>query len=86
MIACVWYMKTWEIDVRWGMIYETPHTHETGSNQYQGQQRGARFDSSARYVILLEPQSRFGDKPVKFQVVRPQNGTAVLRGLKHDCR
>ena len=30
---------------------------------------------------LLDPQSRFGDKPVKFQVVCPQNGTAVLEGL-----
>ena len=29
----------------------------------------------------LEPQSRFGDKPLKFQVVCPQNGTAVLKGL-----
>ena len=29
----------------------------------------------------LEPQSRFGDKPLKFQVVCPQNGTAVLQGL-----
>ena len=29
----------------------------------------------------LEPQSRFGDKPVKFQIVCPQNGTAVLKGL-----
>ena len=30
---------------------------------------------------LLEPQSRFGDKPLKFQVVCPHNGTAVLKGL-----
>ena len=29
----------------------------------------------------LEPQSCFGDKPPKFQVVCPQNGTAVLEGL-----
>ena len=29
----------------------------------------------------LEPQSRFGDKLFKFQVVCPQNGTAVLKGL-----
>ena len=29
------------------------------------------------------PQSHFGDKPVKFQVVCPQNGTAVLKGLRH---
>ena len=30
-------------------------------------------------LTLLE--SRFGDKSVKFQVVCPQNGTAVLKGL-----
>ena len=32
-------------------------------------------------LTLLEPQSRFGDKPVKFQVVLSPNGTAVLKGL-----
>ena len=32
-------------------------------------------------LTLLEPQSRFGDKPLKFQVPCPQNGTAVLKGL-----
>ena len=31
-------------------------------------------------TLLLEPQSRFGDKPAKFQIVCPQNGTAVLKG------
>ena len=30
----------------------------------------------------LEPQSPFGDKPVKFQVVCPRNVTAVLKGLR----
>ena len=30
-------------------------------------------------LTLLEPESRFGDKPFKFQVVCPQNGTAVLK-------
>ena len=34
----------------------------------------------SRGLTLLEPQSRFGDKPRKFQVVCPQNGTAVLKG------
>ena len=29
----------------------------------------------------LEPQSRFGDKPLKFQEACPQDGTAVLNGL-----
>ena len=33
------------------------------------------------FVLLLEPQSRFGDKPLKLQVVCPQSGTAVLKGL-----
>ena len=32
-------------------------------------------------LTLLEAQSRFGDKPFKLQVVCPQNGTAVLKGL-----
>ena len=30
----------------------------------------------------LELQPRFGDKTLKFQVVCPQNGTAVLKGLR----
>ena len=29
----------------------------------------------------LEPQSHFGDTPLKFQVICPQIGTAVLKGL-----
>ena len=33
-------------------------------------------------LTLLEPQSCFGDKPLNFQVVCPQNGTAVLKGYK----
>ena len=32
-------------------------------------------------LSLLGPQSRFGDKPLKLQVVCPPNGTAVLKGL-----
>ena len=32
-------------------------------------------------LTLLEPRSRFVDKPLKFQVVCPQNGTAVVKGL-----
>ena len=34
------------------------------------------------FLTLLEPQSRSGDKPVKFQVVLSPNGTAVLKGLR----
>ena len=34
-----------------------------------------------RVLTLLEPQSRFGDKTLKFQVVCPQNGTAVPKWL-----
>ena len=30
---------------------------------------------------LLKPLSRFGDKPLKFQLVRPQIGTVFLKGL-----
>ena len=36
-------------------------------------------------LTLLELQSHFGDKPLKFQVICPQNGTAVLKGLISIC-
>ena len=35
----------------------------------------------ALLTLFLEPQSRSGDNPVKFQVVLSPNGTAVLKGL-----
>ena len=38
------------------------------------------------YLVLLEPQSRSGDKPVKFEVVLSPNGTAVLKGLRQAER
>ena len=31
-------------------------------------------------LTLSEPQSQFGDKPLKFQILCPQNGFAVLKG------
>ena len=33
-----------------------------------------------RFVPVLELQYALGDKLLKFQVVCPQNGTAVLKG------
>ena len=33
------------------------------------------------YLTVLEPRSRFEDNPLYFQVVCPQNGTAVLKAL-----
>ena len=45
--------------------------------------RGSTLRSlEAPRLTLLEPQSRSGDKPVKFQVVLSPNGTAVLKGLR----
>ena len=32
---------------------------------------------------LLEPQSCFGDKPLKVEVFCPEDGTAVLKGLRN---
>ena len=43
---------------------------------------GIRAMRSEVGLTLLEPQSRFGNKPLKFQAVCPQNGTAVLKGLR----
>ena len=42
---------------------------------------GIPFSLIRAPLTFLEPQSRFGDKPLKLQVVCPQNGTAVLKGL-----
>ena len=55
---------------------------------------GTVTNANPSYCFLLEPQVRFGDKPLKFQVFRfgdkrlkfevvyPQNGTPVLKGLR----
>ena len=45
--------------------------------------RGGRRGIHSRHVFftLLGPQARFGDAPLKFYVVRPQTGTAVLKVL-----
>ena len=40
-----------------------------------------REEEIRAYLTLLELQSHFGDNPIKFQVVCPQIGTAVLEGL-----
>ena len=38
------------------------------------------------HLTFLELQYRFGDNPLKFQVVSPQNGTAVLERAPHLTR
>ena len=43
----------------------------------------AVFVGSARLLTFLRLQSRLGGKPLKFQVVCPQNGTAALKGRRH---
>ena len=45
---------------------------------------GPKISDRLSSLTLLEPQSRFGDKPLKLQVVCPQNGTAVLKGLSEE--
>ena len=39
------------------------------------------LESYISHLTLLGPQSRCGYKPFKFQVLCPQNGTAVLKEL-----
>ena len=50
---------------------------------WQKQEGEGRQDSKKpdRLLTLSELQSSFGDKPAKFQVICPQNGTAVLEEL-----
>ena len=45
---------------------------------------GRQGEEGGLTPLSLKPQSRFGDKPFKFQVVCPQNGTAVLKVLSID--
>ena len=44
--------------------------------------KGLIFRNDIDISTLLELQSHFGDNTIKFQVVCPQIGTAVLKGLK----
>ena len=59
------------------------HTHEHTANTHKYRQKTARrHEKSLTHLTLLELQSRFGDKPLEFQAVSSQNGTAVLKGLR----
>ena len=51
------------------------------SRERQDYRLGCLHPWSKPLFNLLEPQSRSGDKPLKFLVVCPLNGTAVLKGL-----
>ena len=51
---------------------------KSSRDQYEGE---SLLRDPGSDLTLLEPQSRFGDKPLTFQVVCPQNGTAALKGL-----
>ena len=44
-----------------------------------------RYRIDSFLLPLSEPQSRFGDNPPKCQVICPQNGAAVLKGLTTVC-
>ena len=41
---------------------------------------GMRDTIGTEIITRLALQSRFGDKPLEFRVMCPQNGTAVLKG------
>ena len=48
-------------------------------NYPEGNAVVSTFGTTLSVVDNLEPQSRFGYKPVKLEVVCPQNGTAVKK-------
>ena len=61
----------------------TPTNEDTKNKKSGGEKNGEseRGRGSTHGSTPLVLESRFGDKPVKFQVACPQNGTAVLKGL-----
>ena len=58
--------------------------HDRGKQHFKGK-------TSLGLAALVVPQSRFGGKLLEIRLVYPQNGTAVLTGLKaislnvHEC-
>ena len=56
-------------------------TKKKKKSSHQPQKQNTPRPRTRTLLTLWEPQFRFGDKPPKFQVVYPQNGTAVLKGL-----
>ena len=73
--------------------YFLPDWSTLHRSKRKSEQQGSLSASSARpptlrpsltlTLTLLEPQSRFGDKPFYLEVVCPQNGPAVLKGLTY---
>ena len=63
--------------------------HAPGTKQYWCGAIGTRLKYErraqffGRLLTPLEPQSRFGDKLLEIWVFCPQNGTAVLKGLRN---
>ena len=63
------------------MIY-TKYIYIRVSRINQNTWRRYRRNKKIEHILaLLEPQSCLRDKPFKLQVICPQNGTAVLKGL-----
>ena len=61
----------------------TPST--PARDQVPPYQYSPKYTSNRRSDIALSRlQSRSGDKPLNFQVIFPQNGTAVVKGLKQQ--
>ena len=57
------------------------------TSEKQEKRQGIRIHTNTYHgtiLTLLEPQSRFGDKSLNFQIVCPQNGTGALKGLTHN--
>ena len=76
-----WLSLIWFVEVDRGFLFFVVVAEECCGLGFGGQDnpiytRG--FSVLFRLTLLERPQSRFGDKSVKFQVVCPQNGT--------DCR
>ena len=66
----------WEGRVSFGKTENVARVVWCGAVRCGGRFVSFRFEG----LTPSEPQSRFGDKPVKFKVICPRNGTAVLKG------
>ena len=57
-------------------------TLEQGNRKTRDKVASALIDQETGALTLLGLQSRFGDKPLKFQVLFPKIGTVILKELR----
>ena len=65
--------------LRWAVVATGGRVASRGISYHR--ETGNKGEKNYLVLTLLELQAHFRDNPVKFQVLCPHNGTAVLKGI-----